>query len=1012
MATRLLRLFVQGARRTMRRFAMTMTPSKPSNPIQESVTSEQWLDKGDWTPGFLRRIVDSVFGYDYFISYTWSDGRTYALELAKQLKSHGFSCFLDSDNYKKGDRWKRVGAWTLRRTSRLVLVGSPNVYQSKPVLREVKIFARYDRQMIPISFAGSLDPLQRPSSQLLEKLGHDRLRIEEPIAALDQGPSDRVVKELHQTFKLMRQDQKRIRILLVTATLFALIAVAAAVLAVIANAERNRATRAETETQKEFGWSLLREGDLLREKGQPAEAKERYRESRERFRRAGAPTTASDIADWTLGRFSPRPLLEFAVQAFGKEAPVWKTLVKIAPDGQRVAVSAIPQQIQIWDATHGGLLDGWEFEGAEDELLSAMTWSPDSTRLATAASSGIRIWDVASGNSSVIPFEVNPDVPDLAFSPDGFPEVKALAFSPSGSYLVVDAWIWDFEREKLIKTEGHDDEITCVAFGPGDDWYVTGGLDHRVRRWKTKSGEQVSIDIPDQPWPVWAVAVSSRGDQLAFATGASVANVEIWDVEVAKRLLTLTGGSSNGICFSKDGRSLFCEFDGGKIRRWDSKTGELLAVLDSNRAFVTSISISSDGRFLASGGSGAVHIWSLLPSKDAIPLKGHTEFVADVAFLPGNRLVASGANSGELHIWDVATGRLLWRFQQELGTIERIDVSPDGQRIVTCGNAGIRLINPFSGESKELALNQFANTVTFADDQNRLLLGCRDGSVLEYAIDSGNQRSLLELPWSISSIAYSKPHDWIAVGTGRTYGEKSTIVILQFDRPRAPKTLREDGDAVYALAFSPDGQRLISAGGEVWDVETHDNFVNLRSAEIYAAAFSPDRTLIATGGPTPSVRLWQSETGREIQLDQLHQEVVNGLAWSSDGTKLITGGGRQTDSELWICDFEFPKRRQNLETRLARFWDELRGPSPSATALSALGEWYAIHGIWDRAASLLSGAQKQGGEVDALLLASVLRAAGQTAAADREIERALNSSSQDLRPYIRLLNHQHTSHTD
>ncbi len=77
-----------------------------------------------------QKILDFIFGYDFFISYTWSDGRTYSKALALTLKSYGFECFLDSDDYAKGDDWKKVGYWTLRRTSRLVLVGSPNVHES------------------------------------------------------------------------------------------------------------------------------------------------------------------------------------------------------------------------------------------------------------------------------------------------------------------------------------------------------------------------------------------------------------------------------------------------------------------------------------------------------------------------------------------------------------------------------------------------------------------------------------------------------------------------------------------------------------------------------------------------------------------------------------------------------------------------------------------------------------------------------------------------------------------
>ncbi len=183
-----------------------------------------------WTPGLFRRLSDSLFGYDFFISYTWSDGRIYAKALAHRLEADGFECFLDSDDYSKGDNWKRVGAWTLRRTSRLVLVGSPNVHSSKPVLRELQIFSRFDRQIIPISFDGTLDP-SKTESPLFDFLDADGLRIDEREGRLEIGPTAPTVDDLRNTFNLMRQSQKRVRWLTITACVLMLLAIFSSVAA-------------------------------------------------------------------------------------------------------------------------------------------------------------------------------------------------------------------------------------------------------------------------------------------------------------------------------------------------------------------------------------------------------------------------------------------------------------------------------------------------------------------------------------------------------------------------------------------------------------------------------------------------------------------------------------------------------------------------------------------------------------------------------------------------------------
>jgi hypothetical protein len=87
-----------------------------------------------------RRLLGFVFGYDFFISYSWSD-----------------QVFLDRADYALGDDWKKAGAWTLRHTGQLILVGSPAAIRSDPVIHEVKIFSKTRRRIVPIDFAGSLE---------------------------------------------------------------------------------------------------------------------------------------------------------------------------------------------------------------------------------------------------------------------------------------------------------------------------------------------------------------------------------------------------------------------------------------------------------------------------------------------------------------------------------------------------------------------------------------------------------------------------------------------------------------------------------------------------------------------------------------------------------------------------------------------------------------------------------------------------------------------------------------
>ena len=179
----------------------------------------------DGSRSFPRRLLDFVFGYDFFISYSWSDGAAYASALASRLKADGFQAFWIAP-VSLGRRLKKAGAWTLRHAGELILVGSPAAIRSGPVIHEVEIFSKTRRKIVPINFAGSLD-WKRSDSGLAPYLPADIIKINEPATALHSGPSEEAVADIRRTFNLVRQDKKRMRVLAIIAPLLGVLTVAA-----------------------------------------------------------------------------------------------------------------------------------------------------------------------------------------------------------------------------------------------------------------------------------------------------------------------------------------------------------------------------------------------------------------------------------------------------------------------------------------------------------------------------------------------------------------------------------------------------------------------------------------------------------------------------------------------------------------------------------------------------------------------------------------------------------------
>lgn len=137
-------------------------------------------------------------------------------------------------------------------------------------------------------------------------------------------------------------------------------------------------------------------------------------------------------------------------------------------------------------------------------------------------------------------------------------------------------------------------------------------------------------------------------------------------------------------------------------------------------------------------------------------------------------------------------------------------------------------------------------------------------------------------------------------------------------------TLYGHTDAVLAVAFSPDGSRMVSAGADrvikVWDRQSLHAVLTLRghAAAVTALAFRPDGRRLASGSADGSVRIWDTASGEEVLTWRGHEGTVTGLAFDPKGQRLAsTGRGKRACGELKLWD------AANGEAHAAKPWENL-----------------------------------------------------------------------------------------
>jgi WD40 repeat protein len=187
------------------------------------------------------------------------------------------------------------------------------------------------------------------------------------------------------------------------------------------------------------------------------------------------------------------------------------------------------------------------------------------------------------------------------------------------------------------------------------------------------------------------------------------------------------------------------------------------------------------------------------------------------------------------------------------------------------------------------ALDEPATLWSFSPGARLVAAGSDDVSVWEVA--AGRLRACWAQPSWVTAIVFppelSGPGEWLAIGH-----DDAAVRLWDLATERVVREFRGPGQAISALAFSPDGTRLAAADEgkviHIWDLFTGNLLVCLEghTDRIPALVWSPDgRRLISAGWDT-TARVWDAASGEPIILLNSHAAQVHALALSPDGTRL------------------------------------------------------------------------------------------------------------------------------
>jgi len=830
----------------------------------------------EYKPSLLRRFVRFLWGYDFFVSYQWASGGTYAVSLAERLRDRGYDCFLDRAEFAAGDDWRTEAQQALRHTNRLVIIATRDaIAHSQPVRHELEVFTNRSNRVIPIVFGKRFSDEERRAFPTLALVPPVTVDVIEDHSRLEVGPSNQAIDELIQAHRLLKRRTLRSSI---TATALIVLAVAATTATVFwRTAERQRtiAEEAFLESQHTLGLNSMQRGiNEIRDTGEGPGLRSLLR-AYEIAKRVDQPLEEQIPEDRGLSLSARRLMAGWAsvvgLSLVHEEQVVASTL---GSSGRIVRTKTVnydgePSSFQFWDATTGARIgDGLYVDDAHFDISMDAQW----TTALHWSGTGFSHRDIATGSSRAV--------------------TSAALRVLSEDYR--QAYSNTAQRLAAIQSES------------------------TIQLWSTETAEVVNeIDV----------GFADIG-RLEFAHDGSVLLV-VDRGNTVFALLDVANGRLRGqpvrsdtsfrrLVLSPNGQSVVVVDERNAAELWTLSNDQIAQVWSMMAMNAPLVRFSPNGEVVLVADEHVAHLISADNGRSRIERLAQVGAVELGVFSLDNRLLATvdasrvrpgaGNQTSVVYIWDANTGLKRQSIQAPPGRVTGIVFAADGTTVAVASDSAIELFDVVSGRRRggPWARTKGSSAPSFADG-GRILRWLDRHSRLVRVFEAAVPSRLLALPDGFTEARLSAD-GMLLVAIGR-----NRMQLYRFDSGQPVGTPAPITDLTFDVEVRTDDKVVAEVDGALrsWVISPTGISTPVDTPKPVDGTITvmPGGEVVSNGRKSDHV--WSSDSGWiEISWPDGVSEVA--LLTHSAGGMLTAAGGY--DAQLWLLNQGGGEMWQTIDT--------------------------------------------------------------------------------------------------